>query len=151
MTLHKKIHTDMQKALKERDTLTLSVLRGLLTSAMQECTKTGRTPKDTLSDEEMTSLIKRSIKQRNDSKEQYEKGGRNDLADIEEKEKHILLTYAPKEMDTYSIKEVLLRIQKEHSFTEKKDFGKLMSLAMKEIGHSADGKNVKKEALSLLS
>src|SRR3990167_5226226 len=98
MSLHADIKAQMIEAMKAKNALKLGVIRGLLSSFTNEAVAKKRKPDEMLSDEEALGVISRAVKQRKDSIEQYEKGGRQDLADVEKAELSILQTYLPQQM-----------------------------------------------------
>src|SRR3989338_5091916 len=98
MTLNKEIKEEIKEAMKAKDAVRLGVVRGLVTGFMNELVATKRTPQNELSDEEVLNVIRRAVKQRKDSIEQFTKGGRVDLADNERSELQVLETYLPKMM-----------------------------------------------------
>ncbi|MDO8471475.1 MAG: GatB/YqeY domain-containing protein [bacterium] len=156
MSLHQDIREQMTEAMKARDTVRLDVLRGLLASFVNELISKGRRSDEParttdgvqsggeLSDEEALSVIARAVKQRKDSIEQFEKGGRADLAGVEKSELVILETYLPAQM---SRDEVLFyvkqKISGQSSALTKVDSGKFMGIIMKELKGKADGTLVK--------
>jgi uncharacterized protein YqeY len=150
MSLYLQLRDDMKSAMKAKDAMRLSVLRGLLTLCTQELTASKRTPQDTLSDEEVLALIRRSVKQRADAAQQYRAGGRDDLAGAEEAEAEILQAYLPAQLSREQVTEIAERCKKDLAITEKKDFGRLMGAVMKETAGNADGGMVKEVVEELL-
>jgi len=104
------IHTDlkkeMQEALKAKEEVRLSVIRGLLSAFTNELVTKKRKPDGELSDEEAMEVISRGAKQRKDSIEQFRKGGREDLAQKEEEELKILENYLPEMMSCKEIEKI---------------------------------------------
>jgi uncharacterized protein YqeY len=129
----------MVTALKAKDTLRLNVIRGLLSSFTNEMVSKKRKPDDLLSDEESLAVIGRAVKQRKDSIEQFEHGGRTDLAFVEKAELSILETYLPVQMSREEI-EVYVKAQPLPPVSEKNKF---MGLIMKELKGKVDGSLVK--------
>ncbi len=84
--LQQQINDQIKDAMMKKETVRLDVLRGIKTSMTNELVATGRTPQDTLTDEQVIAVISRISKQRKDSIEQFKKGGREDLVDAEEHE-----------------------------------------------------------------
>ena len=151
MTLHAKIKEEIKEAMKARDSLRLSVLRGLASAFTNELVSQKRKPDEELSDQEALSVIKRSAKQRKDSIEQFEKGGRNDLAQDEKKELEILEEYLPKMMSKEEILKTA-RIKKEElGIEDKSKAGMLIGAIMKDLAGKADGESVKEAVNELLS
>lgn len=141
--IHKKLTTELTEAMKSRDAVRLSVIRDLKSSFVNELVTLGKKPDELLDDENALKVIKRKANQRKDSIEQFEKGGRSELADKERAELEILESYLPAQMSDEKILEIVLQKKLEFSITEKKDMGKLMGAVMKEVGSAADGGRVK--------
>ena len=149
MKLHEQIHAQMVEALKAKDQVKLLVLRGLLTAFMNELVATKRKPDEKLKDDEVIAVIKRAVKQREDSIEQYTKGNRPELALVEEKEREILSTYLPETMSRDKIEAIAKAKKKELGIDDKAKMGMLMGAVMKETKGEADGKDVKEIVESL--
>ena len=149
-TLQSTIRTDMVAAMKAREAVRLSVLRGLLTLCTQELTATKRTPQETLTDDEVLSLIRRSVKQRHDAAAQFTAGGRPELAEAELAEAELLATYLPQTMN----REELLPIVQatiETMGIDKKNAGMIIGTIMRKLGNTADGSLVKELVTQALS
>src|SRR4029079_11019900 len=97
MTLHETIKKQIIDAMRAKDEVKLTTLRGLSAAFSNELIAKG-SPENFLPDESTLVLIKRSVKQHKDSIEQFEKGGRNDLVEKEKAELKILETYLPQMM-----------------------------------------------------
>jgi uncharacterized protein YqeY len=139
MTLSEKINQDLKDAMKSGDRTKLETLR-LIRAHLIELSKRG-TGKETTPDEEL-SVLTGAIKKRKEAIELYEKGGRMDLADQERKELDVITTYLPQQMSREEAGEVVQRIIRETGSSSTKDFGKVMSLAMKELKGRIEGKAV---------
>lgn len=142
MSLHPDIKIKMVEAMKAREATKLSVLRGLLSAFTNELVAKGRKPDETLSDEEALAVISRAVKQRKDSIEQYERGGRQDLADVERAELIILQEFLPAQMSKEEI-EVYVREKVAAENPEKERRNQFMGIIMKELKGKADGNVVK--------
>jgi uncharacterized protein YqeY len=151
MSLQETIRTDMVSAMKAREELKLSVLRGLLTLFMNELTATKRTPQDKLEDDEVLGLIRRSLKQRKDAADQFRAGGRPDLAEKEDAEGVILSAYLPQLMSQDEILPVAQAKITALGVTDKSGMGKLIGAVMSELKGRADGGDVKAVVEKLLS
>ena len=149
MSLHQDIRGQVIEAMKARDTMRLNVLRGLLSSFTNEAVSKKRKPDEELSDEEVMSVISRAVKQRKDSIEQFEKGGRMDLADTEKLELSILETYLPTQMSREEVEAYVKTKQAELNMDQSKK-NQLMGMIMKELKGKADGMMVKDAVDSLL-
>ncbi len=141
--LHQQIRDSIKEAMVAKDTVRLNVLRGLVTAFTNELVATKRTPQETLNDEEVLNVIRRSVKQRKDSIEQFEKGGRNDLAEDEKKELAVLETYLPALMSREEIKKVVEAKKTEMGEVDKSKLGIFMGAVMKDLKGKADGADVK--------
>ena len=151
MGIQKDIATQIKEALKAKEPVRLSVIRGLTAAFVNELVAKGRKPDGELTDEEALAVIKRGVKQRKDSIEQFTKGGRKDLADAEAAELKILEAYLPAQMGRDEIEKVVIAKKSELGVSDKKDAGKLMSAVMKELKGKADGSDVKAVVDALFS
>src|SRR5260370_21048084 len=107
MTLSEQIDLDLKEAMRAKDTTKLSVLR-MLKSALKYGAIAKSGAEAELSDAEAAQVIRKQVKQRQDSIESFEKGGRTELAEKEREELSILNTYLPQSMSTDEVaKEVL--------------------------------------------
>lgn len=150
MNLKEKIHNDLKEAMKAGDVLRRDTLR-MLDSAIKNAEIEKMKKETGLADEEVVEVAARAVKQRKDSIEQYEKGGRADLAEKEKQELEILLAYLPEQMGEDKIREVVKGVIAETGASSKADMGKVMGAAMGKLKGQADGNVVKKiveEALS---
>ncbi len=146
--LHKTIKEGITDALRAKDTLRLEVLRGLNALAQNEILSGNATGATTefLSDDKMLALVKRSAKQRKDSIEQFEKGGRTDLAEKEKAELVILNSFLPTLMPRAEIKLIAhqrIEALKSAGTFDPKAGGKITGMIMKELAGKADGADVK--------
>lgn len=142
-TLQSKIKGQIKEAMMAKDTVKLTVMRGLVSAFTNELVTKGRMPQDELTDEETLAVIKRAVKQRRDSIDQFIAGGRPELAADEEAEVAYLEVYLPALMSEDEVKKVVLAKQVELAITDKKDSGKLMAEVMKDLKGKADGAVVK--------
>lgn len=143
MSLHKNIHSKIKDAMIAKDAVRLTVLRGLISAFTNELVAKGKKPQDELTDDEVLAVIKRGVKQRKDSIEQFTKGNRMDLVTSEEAELKILDTFLPKMMSREEIKKVAEAKKAELGVTDKAGMGKFMGALMKEFKGMADGNDVK--------
>ena len=133
----------MVEAMKARETLRLGVIRGLLSSFTNENVAKSRKPDGELSDEEVLAVISRAVKQRKDSIDQFEKGGRKDLADAERAELTILEAYLPPQMSQDEIVAYVKAKQVELGMIDPANKNQFLGTIMKELKGKADGKIVK--------
>lgn len=151
MALQIDIKTHMVEAMKAKDAVKLQTLRGLLSAFTNELVNLKRTPQDALSDEEVLAVIRRAVKQRKDSIEQFVAGGRPELADDEKAELAVLETYLPALMSEEDVMKIALAKKEEMGEIDKSKAGQFMGLLMKELKGKADGDVVKKVVDSLLA
>lgn len=135
MNLKKKIISDLKDSMKAGDQITRGVLR-LLNSDIKnaEIEKGGEA-----GDSEVIELIKRSVKRRKDSIEQFGKGGRADLVSKEKEELAVLEKYMPEQMSEEEIRKIVKKVILESGALDASAFGKVMGAAMKETAGNADG------------
>lgn len=150
MSLHTDIKSQMVEAMKAKDAVKLSVIRGLLSSFTNEAVTKGKKPDEMLSDEEVLAVISRAVKQRKDSIAQFEQGGRADLAEDEKAELAVLQSYLPAQMSREEIEaHVKAKIASENPTKDKA--GQFTGSVMKDLKGKADGAMVKEVVDSLLS
>jgi len=145
--MHEKIQNQIPEAMRAKDQVRLTTLRGILAAFTNEAVALKRTPKDKLSDEEATVVIKRLVKQRKDSIEQFKKGGREDLAKNEEAELKVLEEFLPAQMSEEKIREIVMQIlqqAQDDNSSILKNKGALIGTIIKETKGEADGSLVKK-------
>ena len=129
--LREKLNEATKEAMKAGDKLKLSTLR-LMTAAVQNGDIEARTAgKKPLSDEELLGIFQKQIKQRNESVELYEKGGRAELAKKEKDEIEVIKGFLPQQMSEAEVKAAIAAIVKEIGAASVKDMGKVMA-ALKE-------------------
>jgi uncharacterized protein len=134
-----RISQDLTGAMRSRDALKLGALRMAKAALMNREVERGRP----LDDGEALQVIASLIKQRRDSIEQFEKGGRTDLAGKERAEITVLETYLPPPIDEAALERAVDEAIRETGATSPKDMGKAMKAAMaKFTGAQVDGKVV---------
>lgn len=143
MTLAERLRSDLTAAMKARDELTVSVLRGIFAGMTNELVATRRKPTESLSEDEIISVIRRGVKQRKDSIEQFRAGGREDLAAKEERECAILARYLPARMSREEIERVVRAKLASLGPAGKDAAGKFMGAVMQELKGRAEGAEVR--------
>jgi uncharacterized protein YqeY len=144
--LTEKIRTDLTAAMKAQEKDRLSTLRMLQSALKNEQISLGHE----LSDEEAMSVIRKAVKQRQDSIEQYSNAGRSELADKERAEMDLLRTYLPAEMSEDELESGLREIIASTGAQSKKDIGKVMKEATARYKGRADGKKIQEVVSRLL-
>jgi uncharacterized protein len=138
MNLSERIRADLATAMKARDAARTSTLR-LIQSALKNEQIEKR---HELADEEVVAVLRRAVKQRHDSIEQYTKGNRPDLADKERAELTILEGYLPQQMTDVDVERAVQEAIAATGATSKKDSGRVMKDVMAKYKGVVDGKKV---------
>lgn len=141
MSLLEQINNDLKDAMRAKDADKLTTLR-MLTSAVKN--KKIELIKDELTDEEVQQVVQREVKQRQDAVAEYEKGGRQELADKEKEEVEILKHYLPTMMSEDEIRVIVVRSIEEVEAAGPQDLGKVMKILMPQVKLKADGSVVNK-------
>ena len=141
MTLAQRIDSDLKDAMRAKDVTKLGVLR-MLKSALKYSAieKSGATGE--LDEAEATQVIRKQVKQRQDSIESFEKGGRAELADKEESEAELIGGYLPAELSDAELTALVAEKVEQTGAASPKDMGKVMGAVMPAVGGRADGKRV---------
>jgi uncharacterized protein YqeY len=140
------IRADMTEAMKARAAEKLSTIRMLQSSIKNEQIHLGHE----LSDEEAMSVIRKAVKQRQDSIEQYTKGNRPELAAKEAAELEVLRSYLPPELSDEELESGIREIVASTGAQSKKDMGKVMKEASARYKGRADGKKIQEIVAKLL-
>ena len=151
MSLQTTIKGQIKEAMLAKDQVRLLVVRSLVAAFTNELVAKGKKPTEELSDEDALAVIKRAVKQRKDSIEQFTSGGRSDLADSEKTELVILEKYLPQTMSRDEIKKIAEAKKIELGITDKAKLGQFVGMLMKELKGKADGGDVKAVAESLFA
>jgi uncharacterized protein YqeY len=144
--LTEQVRADMTEAMKARSADRLSTLRMLQSALKNEQINL----KHELSDEEAMAIIRKSVKQRLDSIEQYTKANRPELAAKEAAEIETLKAYLPPELDDAALEAGLREIVTSTGAQSKKDMGKVMKEATAKYKGLADGKKIQEIVSRLL-
>lgn len=137
--LEEKILEDFKKAMKDKDALRVSTL-SFLRSELKNIAIDKRASK--LEDADVLAAIKKQIKQRQDSIEQFTAGGRVDLAQKESGELEILKSYLPEQLSEGKIKEIIDRVVNLVGAKQPQDMGKVMKELLPKLAGGADNKLV---------
>ncbi|MBR1885208.1 MAG: GatB/YqeY domain-containing protein [Schwartzia sp.] len=140
MSLKEKLTADMKDAMraKEAGKQRLSVIR-LVRGAVRQQEIDG---KKELSDEDVLAVISKEVKQRRDSIEDFQKGGRDDLVAEAEAEIAILMEYLPEQLSEDEVRSLVKEAVAKSGATSPKDMGKVMKELMPKVKGRADGKLV---------
>lgn len=145
-TLAEQIRADMTTAMKGQEKERLSTLRMLQSSIKNEQINAGHE----LSDEEAMTVIRKAVKQRQDSIEQYTKGNRPELAEKERSEMELLKAYLPPELTDEEIESGIREIVASTGAQSKKDMGKVMKEATARYRGRVDGRKIQEIVSRLL-
>jgi len=128
MPLKKQIEDKLNEALKAKDKNTYPTLR-LIVSAIKDAEIAGRSKgQKEVKDSDITAILKKMIKQRNESCEVYKKAGRTELLESETKEINVINTFLPKQLSEDETKKICEEAIKSVGASSMKDMGKVMGM-----------------------
>lgn len=148
MGLREQLREDLKDAMRAQDATRRGTIR-MLEAAIKnaEIEKRGKE----LAEPDILAILQRQLKQRRDSIEQFERGGRKDLADIERAEIEVIQSYLPEQLSEDDIEAAAKRIIGQTGATGPGDRGKVMGPLMQELRGKADGSAVNSIVSRLLS
>ncbi len=141
----------MKDAMRAKDSVRLGVIRGLMSACTNEAISKSKGPDGVLTEEEVLTVVARAAKQRKDSIQQFEAGGRPELAEGEKAELAILETMLPAQMSDAEIVAAAKAKATELGITDKSKANQLMGSLMKDLKGKADGNAVKAVVEGLFS
>ncbi len=144
-----KIQSNLVTAMKNKDELTLSVLRMLKSSIQLAQVEKGKD--NALTDDDVLVLVRRLIKQRTEAAEMYKSGGAADRAERELAEIKVLEAYQPAQLSDEDILKIVAKVAEETGAAGPKDMGKMMGKTMAAVKGQADGNRVKSAVQQYLS
>jgi uncharacterized protein len=144
------VDSDLKEAMRAKNATKLGVLR-MLKSALKYAAIAKSDAEAELSDAEAVQVIRKQAKQRQDSIESFEKGGRAELADKEKEELAILNTYLPQGMSPDELAKVVRETIAELGATSKAQMGAVMKALQAKVGGRADGKTLSSEVARQLN
>ena len=151
MSLKKQIDEKLNAALKAKDKNTYPTLR-LVVSAIKDAEIAGRTKgKKEISDSEVSAILKKMIKQRNESCEVYKKAGRNELLENETKEIEVISAFLPKQLSEEETKKICEEAIKSSGASSMKDMGKVMGVLKSKHADTLDFSKVSSIIKALLN
>jgi len=131
----------MKTAMKAKDKVALGALRALKTAMTNASIEKGSLDTE-LTDAECITVIRKQVKQRQDSIQQFEGNGRPELAENEKAEIEVLNKYLPTPLTTEEVETIVKDAIAKSEATSKKDMGKVMKLAQAKADGRADGKTL---------
>ena len=150
MNLENKIDLKLSEALKNKDKNVYPTLR-LVLSAIKDVKIQKKVKEGSLKDEEVIGVLKKMIKQRNDSCEAYKKAGRDDLFNNEKNEIKVISEFLPNQLNEEETLKICEEIIKNTQASSMKDMGKVMGVLKAKHGNVLDFSNVSKILKTLLN
>ena len=151
MTLKKQIEDKLNDALKAKDKNTYPTLR-LVVSSIKDAEIASRTKgQKEISDSEITAILKKMIKQRNESCEVYKKAGRSELLENETKEIEVINQFLPKQLSDEETKTICQEAIKSVGASSMKDMGKVMGVLKSKHSDTLDFSKVSSIIKNLLN
>jgi hypothetical protein len=149
MAIREQIDVDLKAAMIAKDQVKTATLRMIKSAAKnKEIDVPGHKPLD---DSEMISLLSTLKKQRDESIAQFKEGGRQDLADKEQAEIEVIMTYLPKQLDSAELDTIVAAAIATAGAAGPKDMGKVMKLVQEQTKGRADGKLVSEKVKAKLA
>jgi len=142
MSIVESVKGDLVTAMKAHERDRVGTLRMLL-SELQKAAKDG-------SDDEL-AVLRRERKRRTEAERAFRDGGREDLAGAEAAEAEIIAAYLPAEIDDAALSEIVARAVAQSGAASVKDLGRVMPIAMAEVGGRADGRRVSEKVRAALA
>ena len=150
MSLKNQIEEKLNQALKEKDKTTYPTLR-LIVSAIKDAEIANRSKeKKDVSDSDITAILKKMIKQRNESCEVYKKAGRKELLDSETQEIEVINTFLPKQLSHEETKKICEEVVKSVGAASMKDMSKVMGVLKSKHSDTLDFSKVSSVIKELL-
>ena len=139
MSLKEKIETNYNNSMKSKDKVQISTYRLILSSIkdLDIINRSGPNKKET-DDEDIKKLLKKMLKQRDESIEVYKKNNRQDLLEVEQKEHEIISSFLPKQLGEEKTISICNEIINKLDATSIKDMGKVMGVLKKDYSDSLD-------------
>lgn len=148
--LSQQITEDMKTAMRAKDTVALNTIRMLKSSIKNAAIEKGGADAE-LDDTEISNVIRKEVKKRQDSIEQYEKAGRDELAEQEKVEIEVLNSYLPEPLAEEEIAKIVDEAIAEVGATSRKEMGQVMKIVQEKTAGRADGKTLSQAVMSKLS
>ena len=150
MNISEQITTDMKSAMRDKNKIALNTLRALKSAITNAKIEKGGIDSE-LAENEVINIIRKQIKQRQDSISQFEKADRAELAENEKAEISVLEKYLPAALSDEELISIVESTIAETGAESKKDMGNLMKVLQEKTGGRADGKKLSQEVMKRLS
>lgn len=149
-TFAENVMDDLKIAMKAKDSVALTSLRALKTALTNAAIESGN--KDNVIEQaDALAIVRKQIKQRNDSIEQFENAGRSELAEKEKAEIVVLEKYLPAAMSSEEVSAIVATAVAETGASSRADMGKVMGIVQSRTAGRVDGKTLSKEVMKHLS
>lgn len=149
MALFEQVSKDIMQAMKDRDQVRLTALRGIKKEFIEA--KTAKGSDGEMSDETGMKILQKMLKQRKESAKIYKQNGRAELAENELAEAAVIEAYLPKPMGDEELTAAIKAIIAETGATSVKEMGKVMGVASKQLAGKAEGKAISDKVKELLA
>lgn len=148
--LSQQLTDDMKEAMRSKDKVALNTIRMLKSSVKNAAIEKGGADAE-LNDSEIVNVIRKEVKKRQDSIEQYEEAGRSELAEGEKAEIEVLQKYLPTPLSDDEVEKAVEEAIAEIGATSKKEMGQVMKLLQEKTAGRADGKTLSQAVAKRLS
>lgn len=148
--LDQKIGEDLKDAMRAKDSIALMVLRALKSAIKYAAIEKGGADAE-LDEVEAMAVIRKQIKQRQDSVEEYKKGGRDELVEKESAEIVVLEKYLPVALSEEEVSAMIDASVAEVGATSRKEMGAVMKVLQEKVAGRADNKTLSQEVMKRLS
>ena len=145
--LKEKLMSDLKEAMKEKSEIKKNTVQ-MVRAAILQIEKDKNIE---VEDNQIIDIIAKEVKKRKDAAKDFEKSGREDLIEKNNKEIEILSTYLPKQLAKDEIESIVKVVIQEIDAKDMKDMGRVMKVAKEKIGAAADGKTINEVVKDLLS
>lgn len=142
MSLKDQVSEDIKTAMKSKDKVRLETVRSIKKVLIEKESTIRGQGQETLTEAQELEILMQVAKQRRDSIEQYQKAGRDDLAEQEKAELAIIEEYLPKQLSDEEVSVIIDEIITQVGASSAKDMGKVMGQAMQRLKGQTDGKKV---------
>ncbi|EAW39131.1 GatB/YqeY domain-containing protein [Lyngbya sp. PCC 8106] len=142
MSLKDQISEEIKAAMKAKDKVRLEAVRSIKKVLIEKESEVKGKGQETLTPEQELEVLMQQAKQRRDSIEQYDKAGREDLAETEKAELVIIEEFLPQQLSDAEVATIIDEVIAEVNASSPKDMGKVMGPVMQRLKGQADGKKV---------
>ncbi len=141
MSVYDQLNADLKDAMKARDKVKLGVIRGLKSQIMNAEIENGN---QKLTDEQVSAVVTKEIKQQKESLAEFKKANRDDLVRDQEAKLAVAEKYAPKQLSESEVEEIVQQTIEQVHAESMADFGKVMGAIMPKVKGQADGSVINK-------